>query len=95
MAINVILGTDNDDILHGGNKQDHILAGLGNDLLLGGNKEDTLEGEDGNDTLFGFVTSECSSEVKKEAEDAGAKFFIVKPFTPNSFEAALAPVLAN
>jgi len=51
--------------------------------------------EDGNETLFGFVTSECSPEVKKEAEDAGAKFFIVKPFTPNSFEAALAPVLAN
>ena len=51
--------------------------------------------EDGNGTLFGFVTSESSPEVKKEAEEAGASFFIVKPFTPNSFEAALAPVLAK
>ena len=50
---------------------------------------------DGNETLFGFVTSECSAEVKKEAEDYGAAFFIVKPFTPNAFEAALTPVLAH
>lgn len=48
----------------------------------------------GNDVLFGFVTSECSPEVRKEAEDAGAKFFIVKPFTPGAFEAALSPLLA-
>ncbi len=51
--------------------------------------------ESGNETLFGFVTSECSPEVKKEADDAGAAFFIVKPFTPNAFEAALTPVLAR
>lgn len=49
---------------------------------------------EGNETLFGFVTSECSPEVKKEAEDADAAFFIVKPFSPNAFEAALTPVLA-
>lgn len=48
-----------------------------------------------NNILFGFVTSECSPEVKKEAEDAGAAFFIVKPFTANAFEAALTPVLAH
>ena len=51
--------------------------------------------DDGNETLFGFVTSECSAEVKKEAEDSGAAFFIVKPFTPNAFEAALTPVLVH
>ncbi len=50
---------------------------------------------DGNEILFGFVTSESSPEVRKEAEDAGAAFFIVKPFTPNAFEAALTPVLAH
>lgn len=49
----------------------------------------------GNTTLFGFVTSECSPEVRNEATNAGAAFFIVKPFTPNTFEAALSPVLAH
>ena len=34
-------------------------------------------------------------KFKKEAEDSGAAFFIVKPFTPNAFEAALTPVLAH
>ncbi len=51
--------------------------------------------EGGDQTLFGFVTSESSPEVKKEAQDAGAAFFIVKPFTPSSFESALTPVLAH
>lgn len=49
---------------------------------------------DGNEILFGFVTSECSPDVRKEAEVAGASFFIVKPFTPNAFEAALSSILA-
>ncbi|MCA9033621.1 MAG: response regulator [Planctomycetaceae bacterium] len=48
----------------------------------------------GNTTTFGFITSESSAEVRKEAEDAGASFLVTKPFTPNSFEAAISPVLA-
>ena len=50
--------------------------------------------ESGNAINFGFITSESSPEVRKEAEDAGASFLITKPFTANSFEAALSPVLA-
>lgn len=47
----------------------------------------------GNSIRFGFITSESSPEVRKEAEDAGAAFLVTKPFTPNSFEAAIAPAL--
>ena len=42
---------------------------------------------------FGFVTSECTDEMKKSAEAAGAIFFIVKPFTPDAFRDALSSVL--
>jgi CheY-like chemotaxis protein len=48
--------------------------------------------DDGNEVLFGLATSERSAEVKKEAEDAGAAFFIAKPLTPDAFAAALTPV---
>ncbi len=50
--------------------------------------------EAGNTIRFGFITSESSPEVRKEAEDAGAAFLVTKPFTSNSFEAALSPLLA-
>jgi two-component system chemotaxis response regulator CheY len=42
---------------------------------------------------FGFVTSECTDEMKSTAEAAGALFFVVKPFTPDGFRDALSPVL--
>ena len=38
---------------------------------------------------FGFVTSEGSEEMRTRAAQAGAAFLIAKPFTPESFEAAL------
>jgi two-component system chemotaxis response regulator CheY len=47
----------------------------------------------GNAVPFGFVTSEGSAEMRETAEQAGAMFLIAKPFTPESFEAALAGVL--
>lgn len=47
----------------------------------------------GNGVPFGFVTSEGSEEMRTVAEDAGALFVIAKPFTPESFEAALSGVL--
>ena len=50
--------------------------------------------ETGNQIKFGFITSESSPEVRKEAADAGASFLVTKPFTPNSFEAAILPLLA-
>ena len=42
---------------------------------------------------FGFVTSESSPEMRARAKEAGAKFLIAKPFTPQSFEYHLGAVL--
>jgi two-component system, chemotaxis family, chemotaxis protein CheY len=47
----------------------------------------------GNDIKFGFVTSECTPEMQNAAEQAGAMFFIIKPFTPERFKEALSSVL--
>jgi two-component system chemotaxis response regulator CheY len=49
----------------------------------------------GDDTAFGFVTSEGSDDMGETARAAGALFVIVKPFTPETFQAALAPVLVG
>lgn len=43
---------------------------------------------------FGFVTSEGSPEMVTRAEAAGALFVITKPFTPESFQEKLDPVLS-
>jgi two-component system chemotaxis response regulator CheY len=47
----------------------------------------------GNPVPFGFVTSECTAEMQNAAQQAGALFFIVKPFTPERFKEALSAVL--
>ncbi|WP_030482620.1 response regulator [Nocardioides aequoreus] len=44
---------------------------------------------------FGFVTSEGSPEMRARAEQVGADFVIAKPFTPDAFAEALAPVLGG
>ncbi|ABS01815.1 response regulator receiver protein [Kineococcus radiotolerans SRS30216 = ATCC BAA-149] len=49
----------------------------------------------GLDVPFGFVTSEGSEEMREKAAAAGALFLIAKPFTPEQFAAALAPVLGG
>ncbi len=48
----------------------------------------------GNGIKFGFVTSECTPEMKQMAQDAGACFFITKPFNEDTFRDALEPVIA-
>lgn len=47
----------------------------------------------GSTVPFGFVTSEGSSDMRARAEAGGALFLIAKPFTPEAFDEALAPVL--
>jgi two-component system chemotaxis response regulator CheY len=47
----------------------------------------------GSQVPFGFVTSEGSDDMRDVAQNAGALFVIVKPFTPEAFQDALAPVL--
>ena len=42
---------------------------------------------------FGFVTTEGSENKRGQANEAGANFLIAKPFTPESFEKAIMPVL--
>lgn len=49
---------------------------------------------DGIDVTFGFITTEGTQEMRDIATEAGASFLITKPFTPESFEKTLAPVLA-
>jgi|SRR5579872_5354890 len=46
-------------------------------------------------TRFGFVTSEASSQLHQEAEEAGALFVITKPFTAANLNQTLSPVLAG
>jgi two-component system chemotaxis response regulator CheY len=48
-----------------------------------------------NQVPFGFVTSESSPEIRKQAEDEGALFLITKPFIPDDFQTALSPVLGG
>jgi two-component system chemotaxis response regulator CheY len=48
---------------------------------------------EGNDVKFGFVTSECTPEMKQAAEAAGSLFFIVKPFSAERFDEVFAPIL--
>ncbi|MFI5493173.1 response regulator [Actinoplanes sp. NPDC051859] len=47
----------------------------------------------GNNVKFGFVTSECTDEMKSAAESAGSAFFIVKPFTAEQFDEVFSPIL--
>jgi len=49
---------------------------------------------DGIDVTFGFITTEGTAEMRAKATAAGASFLITKPFTPESFEETLSPVLA-
>jgi two-component system chemotaxis response regulator CheY len=47
----------------------------------------------GNGVKFGFVTSECTPEMRRQAKEAGAQFFIVKPFTTERFDEIFSPIL--
>jgi len=44
---------------------------------------------------FGFVTSEAAPQMRQQAIEAGAMCLIAKPFTPEDFQEALDPVLAD
>lgn len=49
--------------------------------------------ESGNEAKFGFVTTESTAEMRGRAKEAGAQFLIAKPFTAESFEKALRPII--
>jgi two-component system, chemotaxis family, chemotaxis protein CheY len=46
-----------------------------------------------NQVPFGFITSEASAAIRKQAMDSGATFLITKPFSPEDVQAALSPIL--
>jgi two-component system chemotaxis response regulator CheY len=48
---------------------------------------------EGHKLTFGFVTSENTPEMREKAQEAGAAFFISKPFTAESFQQALSKVV--
>ena len=48
------------------------------------------QGEAGNVT-FGFITSQGTDEMMERAREAGANFYLTKPFNDQSFEHAVAP----
>ena len=49
----LFVGTDDPDLLVGGDGEDNIKSGLGDDILFGGDGDDNLNGGDGIDRLFG------------------------------------------
>ncbi len=48
---------------------------------------------EGLDVPFGFVTSETTDEMRKQALGAGARFLLGKPFTADAILAALRDIL--
>ena len=54
----MLLGTQKNDILDGGDGDDILLADYGDDILRGGNGNDSLNGESGNDLLYGDASND-------------------------------------
>lgn len=48
---------------------------------------------EGNGVKFGFVTTESTPEMRAKATEAGALFLIAKPFTAETFQETLGPLL--
>jgi len=42
---------------------------------------------------FAFITSECTTEMKNQANEAGAVAFLTKPFTAGSMQSVLGKIL--
>ena len=71
---------------------DLVLADWNMPNMTGIELLEALRAEDIN-VDFGFITTETSTEMRKKATEAGAKFLIGKPFTVESFEKVLSTVL--
>lgn len=71
-----------------GNKPDLVLADWNMPNMTGIELLETLK-EEGIDVDFGFITTESTTEMRKKASAAGAKFLIAKPFNVESFEKVL------
>lgn len=49
--------------------------------------------DEGVNITFGFVTTEATEAMRNKANELGARFFIAKPFTPESIRTALDPYI--
>jgi two-component system chemotaxis response regulator CheY len=48
-----------------------------------------------NKVPFGFITSEASATIRELAMRSGASFLITKPFSPETIQEALSPILGK
>jgi two-component system chemotaxis response regulator CheY len=48
-----------------------------------------------NQVPFGFITSEASAAIKELAMKSGASFLVTKPFSPETMQEALSPILGK
>jgi two-component system, chemotaxis family, chemotaxis protein CheY len=48
-----------------------------------------------NNVPFGFITSEASAGIKELAMKSGASFLITKPFSPETMQEVLSPILGK
>lgn len=71
---------------------DLVLADWNMPNMTGIELLETLQ-EEGISCKFGFITTESNTNMRKRATDAGAKFLLQKPFTPDSFERAVSSVI--
>lgn len=74
-------------------KPDLVLADWNMPNMTGIEMLEVLRDED-NDVKVGFITTESTTAMRSRAMAAGALFLVGKPFTVESFQQALAPVLA-
>ncbi|MCA9187849.1 MAG: response regulator [Pirellulaceae bacterium] len=98
------IGLPNTQIIEAcdGTEAVNIIAAQSPDLVLSDWNMPQMKGIDllravreaGNQVHFGFITSESGNEVREEAKAAGAAFIVTKPFTPDSLETAIQPILA-
>lgn len=70
---------------------DLVLSDWNMPEMTGIQLKDALNAE-GIDVRFGFVTSECTPEMRERAIAAGALFLLAKPFTVDTFQEILSGV---
>jgi two-component system chemotaxis response regulator CheY len=78
-------------MLHG--KSFHLVLSDWNMPEMSGLDLLTALRKEGNKVTFGFVTSEGTTDMRTRAAEAGAKFLIAKPFTPEGLSEALRGIL--
>lgn len=81
------------DTIRGGGI-DAVLADWNMPNMTGIEMLETLRDEE-SDVTVGFVTSEATAPMRQRADEAGAAFFVTKPFTADSLEDALSPILGD